>query len=110
MARARRGCVRTQTRAVQLGLALVGWRRSPLREGVARALSPLRRDRDHRAAAGYRARLPDLPLPRMSADLQRADRHALQPPAVPDRSRPARRALAAPLQAAPAGPGRDVPR
>ncbi len=47
---------------------------------------------------------------RVPSALQRADRHALQPPAVPDRPGAARGPVAPTLQAEPQSPRGDVPR
>ncbi len=59
------------------GQPLVMWPHWLLREGGVGALSPLCRDRDDRAAAAHRARLPHLPLPRLPPDVQRAHGSAL---------------------------------
>lgn len=60
-------------------------------------------DRGLSAKAADGARIPKVRVRRLPSPLHRTDRHAVQRSAVPDRYRAARRALAAALQARPAG-------
>src|SRR3954447_14009171 len=60
------------------------------------------------AGRAHRPGLPQVPLPRLRQAVQRALRDAPEPDAVPLRRHRPRGALAAPLQAGPARPARDV--
>ena len=72
-------------------------------------MSRLDRHGHDEAEGAHRARLPAVPLPGLSAAVQRADRHPVHRSPGPDRHRAARRALASPRYARRPGRRRAAP-